>query len=248
MAVTEAMAATVPMVPVPPSSVGDGWPGRGGILLVALFGLIFGAGSAQSQQLGGSTAGAATGGIAGTALGAAGDQPQPAGVYLGPGAGGGFTPPGSVGTALGGMAPGATGLPQYQGVTDVFGTPYAGGGPGGVLPPGYTFVPSITLGIMGNSNAYQSTTGKTRGDVWLMATPGILATANTPRVIGSVNYSPSFRLSTFEAGKNSGIYQTFNVTGRVNILPERLFINVMGMGYTNNVAGGINPSLSIQHQ
>ena len=215
--------------------------GRGGLSVAALLGLLFGGTPAWSQQLGGT---GATGGIAGTAVGGAGDQPQPAGVYLGPGAGGGFTPPGSVGTALGGMAPGATGLPQYQGVTDVFGTPYAGGGPGGALPPGYTMTPSMTLGVMASSNAYQSTTGKTRGDIWLMATPGILATANTPRVVGSVNYSPSFRLSTFEAAKNSNIYQMFNVTGKINILPERLFINVIGLGYASNTAGGVNPSLS----
>jgi len=247
MAVTAAM---VPMAPAPlnragASSAGDGRPDWVSVLVVALLGLLFGTGSALSQALGGGNAGgSATGGITGTAVGGAGDQPQPAGVYLGPGAGGGFTPPGSIGTALGGMAPGATGLPQYQGVTDVFGTTYVGGGPGGVLPPGYTLAPSLTLGVMGNSNAYQSTTGKTRGDIWLMATPGVLATANTMRVVGSVNYSPSFRLSTFEAAKNSGVYQTFNVTGRISALPERLFINVLALGYTNNVAGGVNPSIS----
>ena len=237
------------MVPMARARPGSRWrylASRGALPLPALFCLLVGAMPAWSQQAGGEggATGTASGGIAGTAIGGAGDQPQGGAVYLGPGAGAGFTPPGSVGTAVGGLAPGATGLPQYQGVTDVFGTPYVGGGPGGALPPGYTYVPSVTVGVMGNSNAYQTNSGKSQGDIWLMMTPGIAATANTPRVIGTLNYTPSFRLSLYEPGTNSNVYQNFNINGRVSILPERFFITVLGLGYATNTAGGISPSLS----
>lgn len=110
--------------------------------------------------------------------------------------------------------------------------------------------PSIAGQILGTDNA-QQLARRARGDFITSISPGLLVTADTVRVQGTLNYTPTLQIYAVDTSQTRFL-QRFNGQLLGTILPETLFLDIRGSSAQQAVGGGFapqgNPALDRRNQ
>lgn len=131
---------------------------------------------------------------------------------------------------LGGSAfqPGSLGFPYNTVAEQADGTTRA-----------FRITPSIAGQILGTDNP-QQTARRTRGDFITSITPGLLVTADTARLQGTLNYTPTLQIYAVDTAQTRFL-QRFNGQLLTTILPGSLFLDMRGSAAQQAVGGGFAP-------
>lgn len=150
-----------------------------------------------------------------------------------------LAPPAATGDlALRGGPPAAPQLSYWRSLDSPFGaltTP-----PAGPARP-FTLTPSLGFELRG---AQISQAGqRDRGEFITSITPGLLATANSARLHGVLNYYPTGRIYAGEPERN-GFYQQFNGQLGAVVVPDLFYFDLRGTGSVQAAGGGLAPEQS----
>ena len=127
--------------------------------------------------------------------------------------------------------------------------PGAMGFPFNALPPppglparGFSITPSIAAQLLGTDNAGQTARNR-RAELITTITPGLLLTADTVRLKGTLNYTPSLQIYADDS-RQTRLLQRFNGQFLATAIPDTLFLDVRGSAGQQAVGGGFAPQSS----
>lgn len=103
----------------------------------------------------------------------------------------------------------------------------------------YTITPSIGLQLLATDNVFQVSSPR-RADLVTQISPGILATAETLRLRGSLNYTPLIQLYASN-GDQSRVSHVGNGQALLEMLPGLAFLDVRGATAIQSSRGGFRP-------
>ncbi|MDO9502898.1 TIGR03016 family PEP-CTERM system-associated outer membrane protein [Falsiroseomonas sp.] len=125
-----------------------------------------------------------------------------------------------------------------------FGFPTTGPLPAAPGPArAWTIVPSLTVQAVATDNLTNSGNRKS-GDVFTTITPGVLVSADTARLQGVLNYTPTARFHANNTDQDR-FDQNFNGQALVSVVPGTLFLDMRGSSSIQSVNGGFAPEGSI---
>lgn len=139
---------------------------------------------------------------------------------------------------IGAAAP-ATTLPALESL----GLPPAGGQSSALAARGWDLRPSLGITLTGTDNALNSSVNR-RSDLITVVQPSLLATAATPRIVGSFSYAPQIRFYANSSGQDR-IDHFFNGSARAAVLEDRVFLDLRAFGTVQATGGGFTPQNSV---
>lgn len=123
---------------------------------------------------------------------------------------------------------------------EAFGFSPAVSGPGAANARGYSINPTLGLSVLGTDNLNFSQTNKQSEAIFTLL-PGLWATADTARLRGSLSYYPTLSYYANSPNQNR-INNYLNGAGRVEIIPEAVFLDLRGYGSVAATSGGFAPA------
>ena len=104
---------------------------------------------------------------------------------------------------------------------------------------GYSITPSLGMSVLATDNQNFTSTNK-QSEVVFSLLPGLSAAADSARVRGSLNYFPT--LSYYANTPNQSRFNNFlNAAGRVEVIPEAVFLDLRGFATVAATSGGFAP-------
>jgi uncharacterized protein (PEP-CTERM system associated) len=108
--------------------------------------------------------------------------------------------------------------------------------------PKWVFTPSITAQESW-TNHTQTASQNTGSTFITMIRPGILLSGDSGRVQATLNYAPEIQVGT--GGFQERIDQNLNASGKITLIPERLFLDLRGFATVQATGGGFGPNSTV---
>lgn len=108
-------------------------------------------------------------------------------------------------------------------------------------PVGRTWTISPSIGVQGvATDNFRNSTTRRESSVYTVIAPGVVVSADTSSLRGSLSYQPTVRLHAGSSDQNR-VDQQFSGRALATVLPELLFVDVRGFGAVRPVSGGVAP-------